>query len=642
MLELRVNNQPIDLFPGTKVPLQFYSPIFDRDSIQRSFSFPFKIPATQRNKKLLEYPSRIDGTGRRIYEKSELRLAGHQFEQGVLVLLSSTAKEFEIAFKNETLQLLDNLNSYRLRENISMNVEAVEEIAVDVLLSVGYNPSLLGNKTILNINGNDYVRTLAERDQMVDDINADFPGLCTIVLSTINDFFISFNTQVKPDLNIQIKPEIPAEHVGDVFLYFTVNLLPSDSYQEIIDGYATHLDQVIAGTIDTHAFPVIHAPNFYDKDNEAWKGYVNYYDEAGEYPLTLRTIAEKSEYNLVPMPFLKAAFEEIFRTAGGLAVTGSFFSDSDLAKLIIYNNNSLEVDISETNYIEDIEVITNIENYIYLSFKQSYNLADHLPDLSYYEFVTKVASMFPLVYQVNAGTIKIDTVQALLSKSSIDLSSYVLEDWKKKNTKYSDYDLSYTRYNTPEENEAYLQDLRSEENGLEAIKIKSEFFTHYFRRIIDLNTADEAGENARRWVVPTDPFVGSTIANDVGASADLRLLFYYGLQPDSKGQNYPFASFLPENLNSESLGPYSLEWDGPKGLYQQHWKEYIELLMSDELTMQFLLPMQKIIELKQNITTAIYVSHPDGAFRGLIKKFSFSASITSTNQFLCSMTIAKQ
>ena len=111
----------------------------------------------------------------------------------------------------------------------------------------------------------------------------------------------------------------------------------------------------------------------------------------------------------------------------------------------------------------------------------------------------------------------------------------------------------------------------------------------------------------------------------------------HSLENDQDTGNTGKLSVSPNPSN----GKIVLEWDGEKGLYRQHWAEYIDLLMADEVTVQLLLPIQKIIELKQNITTAVYLRHPDGSFRGLIKKLNFSVGIETGNLILCTAQIAK-
>ena len=640
MLQLLINQSALDLYPGTRLPLSEYSPIFDRDAIQRSFSFPFKVPATIRNKKLLQYASRIDGAGARKYNYAELRIAGQQYEQGTIVITGSNSDEIEIAFKNDILELIENLNNFRIRNDLNIT-QAVYGGGYLPLLILDYDLSEFSGSTaylVLEVNGNVYQVLRENAGDIVAQINADFPGLAQVQSAVGTDFVISLSTSTKPDLQINTSPSLPA---GTFYIRPTLDL-SSTGYEDFyLNVYKAHVEASNNGSNDTHRFPSIYAPNFYDGENDAYQGYVNYYDEASNIFLPLRSVSEQAQTSIVPMARLEAVIEKIFQVAGDIPVSGSFFADADLAKLIVYNNRSLEAAFSSANFLNDPESVDNLDDFRYILYEPTIDLGKHLPDLTFYEFLNKLTSTFPLVFQLSGNTIQIDTVKELISSGTIDLSNYTLEDWKKKYTKYSGYELTYNRYDTPEEDPDYLQDLSGGTTDDDTLRIKSEYFTHYFRRVVDQNTVDEFGSGGRSWTLPIDPFPGHTLGGKSAPDIDLRLLFYFGDQPDSKGQNYPLSSFFPENHDGTSTGAYSLEWDGEKGLYRQHWAEYIDILMADEVTVQLLLPIQKIIELKQNITTAVYLRHPDGSFRGLIKKLNFSVGIETGNLILCTAQIAK-
>lgn len=642
MLEIRVNNQTIDLFPETRLPVQEYSPIFDRDAIQRSFSFPFKIPATIRNMRILEHPTRIDGAGRRKYQQAELRIAGHQYEQGVLVITGSTRDIIEVAFKNEVLDLLDNLSNYRLRKDLGMNVSVVSGGYVPVII-LRYDLTTYAGAPepvylVLEVNSNVYQVLIANAGNLIAQINADFPGVASVQFSDSNTFTIGLSSATKPDIQVNTVPALPG---GTYYIYPTVDL-SSTSYETFyLNVWKAHVQNANNEIIDTHRFPTIYAPNFYDGENDAYWGYVNYYEETEELYLPLRTLSQQAENVLVPMPRLRAVLENIFERAGELTISGSFFDDPDLAKLIVYNNRSVEQALSASSFVLNQEAIDNLSDYQYLLASPSFSIGDHLPDLTFYEFVTKLANMFPIVLQVKSSMIQIDTVASLLTNNIIDLTAYTLEEFQKRNTQYSGFELSYERYDTPEENAAYLQDYAGGTNEDQTLRIKSEFFTHYFRRVVDVNTLDEQGGGGRAWTLPIDPFPGYTLPGNSSSDIDLRLMFYFGLQDDSKGQDYPLASFYPADHAGTSLGPYSLDWAGEKGLYLNFWDDYIDLLTADEITAQFVMPVQKIIELKQNITAPVYVRHPQGSYKALIKKLSFAVGLSATNQVLVTATLAK-
>ena len=127
--------------------------------------------------------------------------------------------------------------------------------------------------------------------------------------------------------------------------------------------------------------PTPNSHNFYDKENDAYLGYVNYHDEGSQLHLPLRDTEQQDENTLVPMPFALQVLQRIFETAGNLKVTGSFFSDPDLANLLVYNNRSIEQAFSISDYIVDLNET------VFILYKSTKDLKDNLPDLTFYEFV---------------------------------------------------------------------------------------------------------------------------------------------------------------------------------------------------------------------------------------------------------------
>lgn len=60
MLEIRINNEPLDIPAGFSVEIEDTNPIFNERGSQ---SIPATVPASAKNERLLGFPSRID-TGR--------------------------------------------------------------------------------------------------------------------------------------------------------------------------------------------------------------------------------------------------------------------------------------------------------------------------------------------------------------------------------------------------------------------------------------------------------------------------------------------------------------------------------------------------------------------------------------------------
>lgn len=110
-----------------------------------------------------------------------------------------------------------------------------------------------------------------------------------------------------------------------------------------------HAKSVSAGTYPTqsHCFPVIYNPNFYGENKEsnlAYNSVINSYDPTNEiYRINDINITPNTDnkYALSPQFYLFFILDKLFSHLGYL-YSGSFFEDTDLAKLIVYNHYALD------------------------------------------------------------------------------------------------------------------------------------------------------------------------------------------------------------------------------------------------------------------------------------------------------------
>ncbi|TRZ72928.1 MAG: hypothetical protein D4R97_05435, partial [Bacteroidetes bacterium] len=59
MIQLIINNEPVDLNENSSISITEESPVFEKDNIPGGFSFPFELPASPRNNRILRHPGRI-------------------------------------------------------------------------------------------------------------------------------------------------------------------------------------------------------------------------------------------------------------------------------------------------------------------------------------------------------------------------------------------------------------------------------------------------------------------------------------------------------------------------------------------------------------------------------------------------------
>ena len=63
MLQLKVNSEFVDLGADPVITIDEESPVFEKDKIPGGFTFPFTLPVTDRNRRIFQFPERIEKFG---------------------------------------------------------------------------------------------------------------------------------------------------------------------------------------------------------------------------------------------------------------------------------------------------------------------------------------------------------------------------------------------------------------------------------------------------------------------------------------------------------------------------------------------------------------------------------------------------
>lgn len=87
MLQLKVNGEFIDLGSRPVISIDEESPIFDNASIQGGYSFPFNLPITNRNRRIFQFPERIEKSGPMVIDQDfELFHSGLIRASGIITI----------------------------------------------------------------------------------------------------------------------------------------------------------------------------------------------------------------------------------------------------------------------------------------------------------------------------------------------------------------------------------------------------------------------------------------------------------------------------------------------------------------------------------------------------------------------------
>ena len=133
MIALKVGDTFLEFKKKASITINMECPIFDREGVERIYSYPFSLPNSPRNQVALSFANRLDVTTK-IKIDATLFLDNNSFEEGILVVNGSTSKQINVTFQNKAINLLDDFKTVQLQD-ISMPVQLTEDYCPEVTLS---------------------------------------------------------------------------------------------------------------------------------------------------------------------------------------------------------------------------------------------------------------------------------------------------------------------------------------------------------------------------------------------------------------------------------------------------------------------------------------------------------------------------
>jgi hypothetical protein len=641
MLSIRIGSDFLDLFPDTSLNVSGVSPVFDRDRIERVFSYPVKVPVNENNQALLGYPSRLDAARQRRYENVTVFLEGIEFDRGIFKLSGVANDIIELTFQNAPLDYIEQLKRKKLQEDLDMPVTAASAYTPTILITTVFSTTNYGNQSVaIGVDDNVYTEPTSSAQNIINLINADYAGLASVdnyddSLGSGVILTLAIDTSVDPTIQLNLFPF----NASGSYVFFELLLPQGISAGTLFTEWQAHVTSVNS-TSTTHAFPPVYAPRFYDDRNDRFSGFLNYIAPDGSYPHDIESISDNNEgwtHTFLPMPYLKHVVEQIFDAVGITVVAGSFFDDTNIQSLLVYNLRALDINLTPYLFISKQVVENNAEIPIPSAhgYPSTYNLRDHLPDTSLYEFIQRLSTTFPLVIRIEQGAVYIDDVDTLINQVAIDLTEYADPEYSLDISTSGGYRLTYDRQDTPEATTTVLTDLINEVQDLDPVEIQTGFFTNYVEYVRD--TLDL---NGRIFRLPFEQGVGESILAQVDEETPFKLLFSF-FDTDTSQNSYISASYNQVSQGNQVIGPYSLDWNGTDGLYDHWWRKLIDLLSADEIDVTVYLPFWKLIELRQNITAAIQIQYPEGKVIGYVKKYQFKIGLRTAQHIPVRITLAK-
>lgn len=601
MIALKLSDTTtLDLAPDARIRVVLSCPLFDRDRILRTFSYPFGLPLTPHNARSLAYVNRFDTREAWDTEGCSLWLGGAEYERGEIVSLGSGERDIEAVFRNIPTTLADTLAKLNINELLETITIPATGPDAEVVLTIttppfAYDITIGGINYTLGIGGSSGMSTSDVGVYFRDLINADYPGMAS-----------SNTTQLILDA-----ADVTENGVDwSVMTGFSIAsyVTPGESAQQ---SFLNYVESVVATPEDTHAWPVVEWSGLYQGKNSLYEGTVNPVFDGGGLENVENAEESKFQYTYIPMVRVPYILTRI-QAAAGIAYLSGYVNDADFAAAIVLNNKTC--DKSYRDFYED-------EAYKYLNgFQQEIDLNRHVPKMTALDFLKKLAEGLNLIIEYKEG--------GLWLTKSLDLVDGVPEDW----TEY----VHATRYNRPitkpegvtlkypdNAKEGFSMAGQLEDYVLDGGKTQRElpFVTMYMSNGFLLDHGTYRCPN-------TDQPGQSPIFGGNASDMPLALAFYRGMGETSVTETYPYATHDELDYDGATvIGSLSLELDGAYGLVAQNYGDTLGYADKSELDIAAVLPVGELYRLRKWENARVRFYHPNGVVSLVLRSVEFEGSV---------------
>ncbi len=587
----------LDLDADAGIEIVLSCPLFDKDSVARSFSYPFRLPLTDRNRRALQHSQRFDAT--KVWSTSGcvLEVAGGQFERGELVTLGSDPERVEVQFRNVPVTVIEDLqrlNVHELLETITVP-DTTDDAAIILTITAppfAYQIRIGGIDYTLGLGGSAGMSTSDVGVYFRDAINADYPGMAT---SNTTQLILS-------SALINDNPALWTTMTGfSIASYISVG-------QKAQNDFLSYVESVIASPVDEIVWPVYEWAGLYAGKNALYEGTVNpVFDGVG-----LKNVPDADEsrfqYSYAPGVRLPYILERIRAAAGIGYLAGYVMDNADF--LASFEVSNLMCDQSYKDYYED-------ETYKFLNgFGASIDLNRHVPKMSALDFLKKLCSGLNLIMEYKQGGLHFTKALDLLTPAPAEWGNFVSEqDYNFTLKEPQGVTLAFPDndkegYSTPGQLEDYVV-----APGKTRITLPFGTFASNNGFLVDHGTyrcpqTNQPGQ--------------SPIFGGHNTDLPLTLLFYRGIKETSVMEDYAYATH--DELDTDEttvIGGLSLELDGDYGLVVQNWGA--SLLFSDlqSLDIRAVLPASALHTLRRWENARVRFFHPNGAVVLILRAVEF-------------------
>lgn len=602
MLDIRINETPLDLPSGASINIVSANPILDKDNLARQFSYPFKVPLTPANLRARRHGQRLDAQKIAARQPGAVRFQSHLIAKGYVTQLRRANDNEEIAFSNEVLDLWKTLGEFKISELLE-TVQIGNPVYTEAVWTYTFTatfPNTYGI-TMDGVTATASAATSGDLDTAISSIasqiNAVYPGTAS-----------NFPGDGTIKLQSSVINEHPVTSIASVTLTSVVT--PSDkNYANIVN----HVDAVNTTPVDTHCFPLINWNGLYtDGGNYRFEDLANN-DIDGTFRAN-EPSERRTWYNtIIPCVRVPYILEKIRERVGFSEWRGDVFDGEAIQDLIVVSNYTLD-DVRYDRYSTGALTTELLYNN---GFKTEINLNRHVPEITAADFIRRICATFNLMLEYADGGLKFLKKKDRFDPPAFRLTEYIGLEYSMERNYTDGWTLRYTA-NDLEEFDAspHLQELVS---GAGEVVTEVPATFGYTTLSID-------GANVKM-PITQQPGVSDAYDGSKGKSSlPLTFLFDRGTSSTSGGNDYQFASHDNINTAGGTVGNYSLDIQSDNGLYALWHKNFIELSNADTIRIQASLPLGALQKILQFSTARGYFYHPAGTINGVFKSLEYAIS----------------
>jgi hypothetical protein len=605
MLALRTSEEHFDLADGASLDVTGSNPAFDPDVVARFFSFPFSLPATPRNLRLLRHANRLDATRRTPDVDVDMWLGGAGFQAGRLRVSSATANRLECVFGNRDRELLDRLQELKIRD-------ILPTVTLDSFVVAEYaEPTVFGSGGTITITLTGDVA--GELNDITGVSLMSGPtysgGVTTWVFDTFETPTI-FGIEIHGFLIEENYTGQPPTVAGPAYAALLNAILNG---QENLHNYIAAL---YATPGDMLAFPTVYHQGLYGDANPTYDGYVNFWHD-GDFVFNVPDVEKSWDAVFVPYVRLKYIFTAIADTLG-LAWAGDVYEDADFGAALLFSNYTL--DKPEQITLAGEEVWMN-------GFVTEWKVGNSVPDWSAADYLKRVCGFFNLYVQQQGKTLWLRkrTDQLRVTEPFYD----ILTDFKVTRTPETGVTLAFQ----PDDNDAKAG-LPNYVIGGGGKRVETE--------LAPLVTETKRYKFLYYWKMCVyEDLSGRPASGNAASNAAPRVFFDRGEQDDDESNPYQMSSSDDTDIADTAIGALTLAWEGETGMYETYWRGWAELQDKEPLEMRAVMPIGAVRRMLRWDRPVIRFYHQLGETRAIVKNIQFDASVESGDLYNVQLEMLK-